>query len=701
MGVGEYLDANVPGWKVAQKRLYWGEYDEETILTVTIKSLHVYKALISFLSAECVIEPREDPLEQALRKRGIRIGEWNIVNTDWMDLESVVPCAEFHPTTASVQQRLDTLVDRCRRNRRYKTRFGDIPDDAYRNIIATIAASCVDADKCVLSDTVGWRTVKSLLFTCQSLREATLDVLENILPLSGTQFDVFLRIVFGRSSVCCLGSAGTGKSHTCRVAMRVMRSLGTNVVATAPTRRTAAALSGSTIAKFLGTRPRDLDEVYSHDDIFVAYTHTLDRVRQFNPCMPSGVHELLCHIRTYKVAEDPGPEAGDDDDTQTDEEEEDRRPWIPIFFYNRAEEISEYDVVVVDEVFMLNPFRCEQFRSVVRQYCESFGRAEPRYVFLGDPWQTEAFSTDELAINLWESKNFFFQTPWFESLFRDSNGSLTNIFELTDVKRSSDPVFHRLLFNLRNNKALSVEDVRAWHKHTAGSGSWCRIGPNLPKGADGAVVPVALLGRRPQSLPKHDHDPPTSPCIKNFEKCVAMSSAITWTNYVSHDTPKLGAVPTKLPRVVSVALNVMVTVPEPASDNGSNTRVTRTHGRVVRIEPSVIYVKPLTGVVIPVLRSVDENEDGRRVQFDVKMASGLTVHSTQGMTFSDPFAVYVEKSALWTRNMVYTALSRSTHMSLITLCGRMSDISCRVDKALIAFQAELTARMKRVPDVAA
>jgi hypothetical protein len=685
----EVVRARITNWEQMTYTTERCDADRADIV-VGVKSLAAYQRLLKVFADHVVDTDEEDVLCNAMRTRGIRLDEWIAVNTDWGDLASDWPHAIFNRIAHTRQRELTTMLELQLSKRNKHTQFTDIPHDIMVDIIQRITSECVDARHTVLRNAVMWKTVHSLVYTNSALRDAVLEDIERLLPLSTSQFDVFASMVFGRGSVCCLGSAGTGKSHTCKVAIKVLRASGKSVAATAPTRRTAAALAGTTLAKFLGTRPRDLDERYDHNDIFVPHAGIPGWIRARNPGLSSGMEELLDRVRTYRaeVVHEPDPI---EEMRPTDDEvvPNDPKPWLPILYLSNAEEISMRDVIVVDEVFMLSPFRSEQFRSVVSQYCIAFDRPMPRFIFLGDPWQTPPFTTDKLAIDPWHNRTFFFESPWFASLFRDTNGQFKNIFELTDVKRSDDPIFHKLLFNLRTDKPLSEDDVRLWHSHTARTDS-PRIGTSLPKDWNGNALPVALIGRRGPR--KYAQDPRTEPCIQNFEQLMKTSTEIEWApEYVSIDYPLNGEVPRRLPRTVRVALGLMVTIPDNTVPYGR----ARLHGRVVATHRDEIHVKTLTGKVIKLRRTSDSGH-GRRVQFDIKLASALTVHSTQGMTISDSFAAYIEDGAMWDRNMVYTALSRSTSLSLITLCGSMRNISCNVKQSLLRFQEELTAHMARM-----
>ena len=570
----------------------------------------------------------------------------------------------------------------------------NIPDDALEYTIQGIVASCV-REKTVVGATEPWLAVKSMLFTNTQFRRVTLWCLENSLPLSPAQFAVFLAIVFGKkSSICCVGSAGTGKSFTVRLSVAALRAMGRSVESVAPTRRTAAALDGCTVAKFIGLRPKTITSNFTYAEIFVRHPGVPAWLQNHIPGLESGLVDLLQNVSFCNNNEQPATadDGSDDDDPSTEDAVPPSSSWVPVFFHRIARSVASMDAIVLDEFCMLGCFRFEQFVSIVRKYCDALNRPMPTIVLLGDGWQTEPFSNDSREINEWPGKVFAFETPTFKSMF---GKQLRNVYELKSVKRSSDPIFHGLLFRLRSNKGLSRDDVRLWHEHTARPSYGNRVVGRLPRSSGGQPVTTALVGRHVPA--KWDRRPETNACRTVFDKLVGESTELEWREFHATDVPSVrGQLPRRMPATLRLCIGILVTVPDPTLEVARPE--VRVHARILEYEFDSITVETLTGMTLEIKRTDEvgvygNGEVGHRIQFDIKPSPALTTHSSQGMTFGFPHAVFVEKDALWSRNMVFTALSRSTSMQNITLCGSMGNISCKVSQALLDFQRMLDERM--------
>lgn len=556
-----------------------------------------------------------------------------------------------------------------------------LPDDLLRSVLRHATSKAVGDGKIAIDE--AWLTIKCAINIDRQHRRLTIELLEDAMPLSPAQFDLWLRMAFGKGDVCALGSAGTGKSFTAKLAIRALRGMGTMVQAVAPTKRTAEALDGHTVAKFIGLRPHVMmTRRFHHSELFVNNIHSPDYLaNRFGLC-----HGMQTLARSASVLDSP-EETKKVDYDEVDYDEDDKQKeesWIAKFM---CWKVADEDVVVLDEVFMMSCFRFEQFVAITRMYCTANVRPMPRFILIGDPWQTEPFSTDANEIRVCDG-TFAFETPTFKCRFPN----LRNVFELRSVKRSNEPEFHRLLANLRNNSPITDADVAQWHALTAQPSYGARMSAALPLSADGQPVSVALMGRRVP--PKWD---PSVPAISEFNILVRGSNEFEFIDLVAIDRPASnGRVPTRFPRTIRVARGVVV-----AFLNDIDGK--EVHAHVTGLHDDSITVRGFDGKRISIRRVATSEvylcspqPEGTRTQFPIKVVGGLTTHSTQGLTLRFPHAVFVESSALWSRNMVFTALSRSTEMRLITLCGSMSEISNRVHSALLAFQEQLDGRMKCV-----
>jgi hypothetical protein len=523
------------------------------------------------------------------------------------------------------------------------------------------------------------------------------------MSLSDEQNEVYeAMICSGVSETCCVGTAGTGKSFTAKQAIKTLRKQQVNVVCMAPTKRTARALGGCTIASFLGLRPRVVMRKFAYDEMFAETdaTRMHESIESLDDSDAEGLCALFDGCTTLKKREPEPPGTYDDDgDEDSFMRPEKDESWVPIFQAYVARRIVDADVLFVDEMFMLTPFRCEQLYHIVHKYKDAAGRRMPRFVVLGDPWQTEPFTSKRTYEESLPGK-FSFRAPWFQRAFGDDLSGSGGVFELFDVKRSSQAEYHQLLANLRNNKALPDKDVERWRLLSASGDNGSNLhSPALPRSEAGKPVPVALLGhRRPPQDNEWNKRKCTAeawPCKPHFDDRVDGCGSLQHEDYeqiIEGSPPASG----KLTDRVRLTVGTLV-----RGTSGANRDQRVEDARVLSLQTDRVEVETLHGEMLSITRAEEVScEDGKivglRRQFALTtIGGGLTTHSTQGMTFDFPHAVYVEEPFLWSRNMVFTALSRSTSLGLIALCGSMAKISNTVHSELLAFQEKLDRRREK------
>lgn len=340
------------------------------------------------------------------------------------------------------------------------------------------------------------------------------------------------------------------------------------------------------------------------------------------------------------------------------------------FFKYRKEHrkiIAEVELIIIDEISMVRADIIDCVDRVLRVYSGNmrlpFGGKQ--LLFVGDVFQLEPVVPSDQK----EILSLFYASPFFFSarVFKDIN--LVPI-ELQKVYRQTDPVFINILDRIRSNTARNqeLETLNA------------RFFPAFdPQNED---MYVTLATRRDQV----DH-------INEKKLAELPGDEFVSVGKIEGDFPE-SSLPTQLNLSIKEQAQVIFI------DNDHDRRwVNGTIGMISGIdENGNIYVLLESGVeylVEPTSwrnykykynekeKRIEEEIVGTFEQLPIRLAWAITVHKSQGLTFS---RVVVDLTGgVFAGGQTYVALSRCTTLEGLVLKSRISSRDIFIRKEIVAF----------------
>lgn len=340
------------------------------------------------------------------------------------------------------------------------------------------------------------------------------------------------------------------------------------------------------------------------------------------------------------------------------------------FFKYRKEHrkiIAEVELIIIDEISMVRADIIDCVDRVLRVYSGNmrlpFGGKQ--LLFVGDVFQLEPVVPSDQK----EILSLFYLSPFFFSarVFKEIN--LVPI-ELQKVYRQTDPIFINILDRIRSNTARSqeLETLNA------------RYFPAFdPQGED---MYVTLATRRDQV----DH-------INERKLAELPGDEFVSVGKIEGDFPE-SSLPTQLNLSLKEQAQVIFI------DNDPDRRwVNGTIGMISGIdEDGHIYVLLESGVehlVEPTSwrnykykynekeKRIEEEIVGTFEQLPIRLAWAITVHKSQGLTFS---RVVVDLTGgVFAGGQTYVALSRCTTLEGLVLRGKISSRDIFIRKEIVAF----------------
>lgn len=322
------------------------------------------------------------------------------------------------------------------------------------------------------------------------------------------------------------------------------------------------------------------------------------------------------------------------------------------FKYTKAHRklLEEIELVIIDEISMVRADIIDAVDRILRVYShnlrEPFGGKQ--ILLVGDVFQLEpVVKPDERDI-----LNRFYPTPYFFSARVFSQIDLVSI-ELQKVYRQNDPVFVGVLDRIRNN-TVDASDLQLLNR---------RYGTSLEQPEEDMYITLAT--RRDQV----DHI--------NERKLKALpGEEITFTGEIHGDFPE-SSLPTSQELVLKTGAQVIF-----IKNDFEKRWVNGTIGVVsgMDLETETLYVITDDGKECDVKREswrnirykyneekkeIEEEELGTFTQYPLRLAWAITVHKSQGLTFSR--AVIDFTGGVFAGGQTYVALSRCTSLEGIQL----------------------------------
>ncbi len=347
------------------------------------------------------------------------------------------------------------------------------------------------------------------------------------------------------------------------------------------------------------------------------------------------------------------------------------------FFKYRKEHrkiLAEVELIIIDEISMVRADIIDCIDRILRVYSQNnrlpFGGKQ--LLFVGDVFQLEPVVPSDQR----EILSLFYPSPFFFSarVFKEIN--LVPI-ELQKVYRQKDPVFINILDHIRSNSARP-DDLKILNE---------RVFPSFSPEDDDMYITLAT--RRDQV---------------DFinEKKLAELPGEEFTSYgkIDGDFPE-SSLPTQLNLAIKEQAQVIFI------DNDPERRwVNGTIGRISGIDESGnVYVLLESGAEHLVERTswrnykYRYNEEEKRIeeeiigtfeQLPIRLAWAITIHKSQGLTFS---RVVVDLSkGVFAGGQTYVALSRCTGLEGLVLKSKISPHDIFVRKEIEQFSRQFNDR---------
>ena len=320
------------------------------------------------------------------------------------------------------------------------------------------------------------------------------------------------------------------------------------------------------------------------------------------------------------------------------------------FKKNKIQLIRSLDLIVIDEISMVRADLLDAVDIVLRRFRnrqKPFGGVQ--MLMIGDMQQLSPVAKDEE----WKLLSEYYQTPYFFS----SNALKSTDFvtvELQEVFRQSDPVFLELLNKVRNN---TIDDSALSQINT-------RYIPNFAPRKEEGYIRLCTHNRQADYINQRDLESLDAP-------------ATTFTADIEGDFPTM-SYPTDKDLSLKVGAQVMFikndSSPEKAYFNGMI-------GEILQFdEKNLIHVRCLDDERIVKVgrerwentkyyldnetKEISEEIVGSFEQYPLKTAWAITVHKSQGLTFTKAI---LDIQYSFAHGQAYVALSRCKSLEGLVL----------------------------------
>lgn len=329
--------------------------------------------------------------------------------------------------------------------------------------------------------------------------------------------------------------------------------------------------------------------------------------------------------------------------------------------------LSSVELIIIDEVSMVRADTIDAIdkilRVVSRRLREPFGGKQ--LLLVGDVFQLEpVVKSDER-----EMISRYYDNPYFFSAKVFSQMQLLAV-ELRKVYRQQEPKFISLLDRIRNNMVTDADIVEVNSRYNA----------NI----DEDELCVTLTTRRD-----------TAEHINSEKLRQIKSPLITIEGTISGDFPT-ASLPTQEQLTLKVGAQIIF-----VKNDVDKRWVNGTIGRVIEIDQNGEFIVVVTdeGNECVVERErwenttykynekkkeVEQDVVGTFIQFPVKLAWAITVHKSQGLTFSKTIIDFSGGGA-FAAGQTYVALSRCTSMEGIRLNYKINRRDIFVNKEIVQF----------------
>lgn len=331
----------------------------------------------------------------------------------------------------------------------------------------------------------------------------------------------------------------------------------------------------------------------------------------------------------------------------------------------RRNVLREVDLLIIDEVSMLRADLLDaidfRMRAVRQNRYQSFGGAQ--VLLIGDLYQLPpVVKDDELRV----LKRWYASPHFFESKVIREHGYAH--IELDKIFRQQDGNFIHILNNLRNN-TVTQEDVTELNKHYK---------PEITEQESEGVITLTTHNYKADELNQR--------ALAQLPGKSYVFEAEVEGDFPESMYPVLSRIELKIGSQIMFVKNDM----EKAYFNGKLAKVEALDkdGITVRMdtgEPYKLKREIWENKRYVVNASTKEQEEevlGTFEQYPVKLAWAITVHKSQGLTFSKAI---VDVGSAFAPGQVYVALSRLRSLDGLILRTRIDPSAVSSDREVVAF----------------
>lgn len=342
--------------------------------------------------------------------------------------------------------------------------------------------------------------------------------------------------------------------------------------------------------------------------------------------------------------------------------------------YNRelCSLIKEIELIVIDEISMVRADIIDVIDKILRVYSHNIRKpfGGKQMLFVGDMFQLEPVlkSEERALLSQYYPSPFFFSANVFQTV------SLVSI-ELTKVYRQKDISFVALLDRIRCNQ-ITNEDMALLNRT-------CRSSSLAEVEGDSERFSITLATKR------HVVDHINSSHLERLS-----GNEYELKGKIEGDFPET-ALPTSEILHLKVGAQVIF-----VKNDLEKQWVNGTVGRVEYIDPDLNFIEIITedgkDCLVkqekwtniryhynPEKKEIEEEILGAFEQFPIKLAWAMTVHKSQGLTFSKVLLDF--SGGVFAAGQVYVALSRCTSLQGFTLLQPLSRKDIFVRSEILAF----------------